>query len=451
MAETAGRKRVVIMGAAGRDFHNFNVVYRDDPDTEVIAFTATQIPGIVDRRYPPALSGPHYPDGIPIEDEAALEQLCRTRKVSEVAFAYSDITHETVMHCASRVLSSGASFKLLGPAETMLKSNKPVISVTAVRTGCGKSHTSRYIGGLLLEKRLRFAALRHPMPYGNLLRERVQRFASLADLDEGECTNEEREEYEPYIEMGGVIFAGVDYVGVLAQAEREADIIIWDGGNNDFSFLEPDLSIVLVDALRPHQLTTHHPGETALRMADIVIVNKVDAAPDLDLNDLRARIREINPDAEVIYSRSPVRLDDPELVRGRSVMIVEDGPTLTHGGMSFGAGYVAAKAADCGNIIDPRQSASPAIKDVFDAYPHIGPVLPAVGYTDEQLEGLRQTIEQSAADVVLIATPFDLARHLKLEKPVTRVTYAYADAGEPRLAATIDRFVTQHGLDNEHG
>lgn len=439
------------MGAAGRDFHNFNVVYRDDPDTEVIAFTATQIPGIVDRRYPPALSGPYHPDGIAIEDEANLEQLCRTHNVSEVAFAYSDITHETVMHCASRVLSSGASFKLLGPGETMLKSNKPVISVTAVRTGCGKSHTSRYIARLLLNKGLKFAALRHPMPYGNLLRERVQRFASITDLDKGQCTNEEREEYEPYIEMGGVIFAGVDYQEVLAKAEHEADVIIWDGGNNDFSFLQPDLSIVLVDALRPQQLTTHHPGEAALRMADIVIVNKVDAAPDLNFSELRTKIGEINPDAEVICSRSPVRIEDPEMVRGQSVIIVEDGPTLTHGGMSFGAGYIAAKEAECGSIIDPRLSASPVIKAVFDAYPHIGPVLPAVGYTGEQLEGLRETIEQSDADVVLIATPFNLARHLKLEKPGTRVSYTYADSGEPRLATFIDRFVVQHGLEKKHG
>ena len=446
MAERGERRRVVIMGAAGRDFHDFNLLYRDDPAVEVVAFTAAQIPGIAGRRYPPALAGPLYPDGIPITDEAGLAALCRDRDVDLVLFAYSDVTHAEVMHAASRALAAGADFALAGPKRTMLASAKPVISVTAIRTGCGKSQTARMLARRLRDRGLAVGVLRHPMPYGDLEGHRVQRFASPADLDAGQCTNEEREEYAPYVEAGGVIFAGVDYAAVLAAAEAEADILLWDGGNNDFSFLRPDLNIVIADALRPGQATTHHPGEATLRMAEVVVVNKVDAAAPTDVEAVIAELRAVNPDATVVRAASPVTLDDPDAVRGRRVLVVEDGPTITHGGAAVGAGHVAALAGGAAEIVDPRASADPAIVAVYDRYPHIGPVLPAVGYDAEQLAGLRRTIDDSAAEIVVVGSPFDLAARIGFAKPSVRARYAYADAGEPTLGAIVDGFLSRRGL-----
>jgi predicted GTPase len=439
------RRRVVILGAAGRDFHNFNMLYRDDPSTEVVAFTAAQIPGIAGRRYPPALAGPHYPQGIPIEDEARLEALCRERAVDQVMFAYSDVPHATAMHLASRALACGADFLLAGPASTMLRSTRPVIAVGAVRTGCGKSQTARFLSRHLRARGLRAAVLRHPMPYGDLERERVQRFATLADLDAAACTVEEREEYEPHLAAGNVVFAGVDYGAILALAEAEADLILWDGGNNDFPFVRPGLFIVLVDALRPDQTATHHPGETALRMADIVVVNKVDAAPPGDVARAIAAVATINPRAAIVRAASPVRLDDPEALRGRRVLVVEDGPTLTHGGMAFGAGHVAATGVPGVMLVDPRATAAPEIARVFARYPHIGRVLPALGYGAEQLAALAETINRSDAEIVVAATPADLGALVRLDKPVVRARYDYADAGPPMLGDLVDHFLASLG------
>jgi len=438
--------RVVIVGAAGRDFHNFNVVYRDDPSSQVVAFTAAQIPGIADRRYPAALSGPLYPQGIPIVDEAELESVCRRHGVDEVVFAYSDVTHAVVMHLASRALAVGADFTLLGPKRTMLKSRLPVIAVSAARTGCGKSQTSRLISRRLRATGLRVAVLRHPMPYGDLVAQRVQRFATAADLDAAHCTNEEREEYEPHLEIGNVVFAGVDYAAILAQAEKEAEILVWDGGNNDFPFLRPDLHVAIADALRPGHVDTHHPGEAVLRMADVVVVNKVDAAASHDVQRLTEALRAINPRAAIVRASSPVRLDRPELVAGRRVLVVEDGPTLTHGGMSYGAGHVAAVAAGAAEIVDPRPTAAPAVAEVYARYPHIGRVLPAVGYDDAQLAALAETMRRADCDVVVSASPVDLAARIDVGKPIVRARYEYADAGEPTLGGLVDALVATQGL-----
>jgi predicted GTPase len=432
------RTRTLILGAAGRDFHNFNVVFRGDPSVEVIAFTATQIPGISGRRYPASLAGPLYPTGIPIEDEADLEALCRRHGVTQVVFAYSDVAHATVMHLASRALAAGADFVLLGPERTMLTSRRPVVAVSAVRTGCGKSQTSRYLAGRLRDAGHKIAVLRHPMPYGDLEAERVQRFATRDDLDAGRCTAEEREEYEPHIAAGHVVFAGVDYAAILARAEAEADVIVWDGGNNDFPFIKPDVHVVVADALRPDQVTTHHPGEAVIRMADIVAVNKADAAPVIDVERTLAAVRAVNPSATVIPCASPVRLDDPAAVRGRRVVVVEDGPTITHGEMRWGAGYTAARAAGAAAIVDPRSSASPELRAVYDKYPHIGPVLPAVGYDAAQLEGLRRTLEDADADVVVCATPIDLGKLVKIAKPIIRARYDLAELRDPGLGAAVD-------------
>jgi len=440
-SEPPTARRVVILGAAGRDFHNFNMVYRGDASTRVVTFTATQIPGIAERRYPPELAGRLYPEGIPVIAEERLEELCRREAVDEVVFAYSDVTHEHVMHLASRALALGADFVLLGPARTMLRASLPVIAVAAVRTGCGKSAIARFIAARLRERGKRAAVLRHPMPYGDLVQERVQRFAALADLDRASCTIEEREEYEPHIALGNLVFAGVDYAAILAAAESEADVIVWDGGNNDFPFIRPDLHIVVTDALRPGHVATHHPGEAVARMADVLIVNKVDAATAADIESLATRCRAINPHALVLRGASPVRLDDPGAVKGRRALVVEDGPTLTHGGMAYGAGLVAARAAGAAEIVDPRASASPEIAAVFAAYPHIGAVLPAVGYSPAQLEAPASTIDRSIADVVVAATPIDLARLIRVSKPIVRPRYAFAEAGEPRLAAVIDDFL----------
>ncbi len=436
-------KRVVILGAAGRDFHNFNVVYRGDPSVTVVAFTAAQIPGISGRRYPAALAGPGYPAGIPIVEEAALESLCRRERVTQVVFAYSDVPHAHVMHLASRALAAGADFLLLGPDRTMLAAGIPVIAISAVRTGCGKSQTARWLGRHLRRRGRRVAVLRHPMPYGDLERERVQRFAARADLDAARCTAEEREEYEPHLAAGNVVFAGVDYGAILAAAEKEADVLVWDGGNNDFPFIRPDLHLVIVDALRPGQATAYHPGETVLRMADVVVVNKVDAAASADVQHVTDEVREANPRATVVRAASPVRLDDPAAVRGRRVLVVEDGPTITHGGMPYGAGYVAATTNGAAVIVDPRSAAAPPIDAVFARYPHIGRVLPAVGYDAAQLAGLRESINRAAADVVVSATPIDLAALIAIDKPVIRARYEFADAGEPTLASVVDAFLNR--------
>jgi predicted GTPase len=435
------RRRVVILGAAGRDFHNFNMVYRDAPCSEVIAFTAAQIPGIAERRYPPLFAGALYPDGIPIFEEAELETICRAHRVDEVVFAYSDVTHAQVMHLGARALATGADFLLLGPDRTMLTSSLPVIAVTAVRTGCGKSAVARFLSRRLRERGKRVAILRHPMPYGDLARERVQRFAAPADLDSAACTIEEREEYEPHLALGNIVFAGVDYAAILQAAEKEADIILWDGGNNDFPFIRPNLHIALADALRPGQVATHHPGETVARMADILVVTKVDAAPANDVQRTIAALKQLNSRAPVVQSASPVRLDDPSLVKGRRVLVVEDGPTITHGGMAFGAGYVAAKAAGAAEIIDPRLAARGTIAQAFAAYPHIGRVLPALGYGRDQLRALAETIAASGAELVVAATPVDLARIIPIDKPVVRARYEYAELGEPRLSALVDQFL----------
>lgn len=435
------RRRILILGAAGRDFHDFSCVYRDDPAVEIVAFTAAQIPGIAGRRYPAALAGALYPEGIPIVAEERLEEICRAERIDAVIFAYSDVRHEQVMHLASRALAAGADFALLGPARTMLASALPVIAVTAVRTGSGKSAVARYIARHLRRRGLAVAVLRHPMPYGDLERERVQRFASLADLDAAGCTIEEREEYEPHLALGNLVFAGVDYAAILRAAEREAEVIVWDGGNNDFPFIRPDFHLCVADALRPDQVATHHPGEAVARMADAILINKVDAATDEAVRALAERCRAVNPRAPLLRGASPVRLDDAAAVKGRRVLVVEDGPTITHGGMAYGAGFVAARAAGAAAIVDPRPTAAPAIAAVFAAYPHIGAVLPAVGYAPAQLAALAATIDATPADLVVSATPIDLARLIALKQPVIRARYEFAEAGTPSLADTIDRFL----------
>ena len=437
-------RRLIIAGAAGRDFHNFNVVYREDPSSRVLAFTATQIPGIAGRRYPGSLAGPLYPDGIPIVPESELESVCRAQGVDEVVFAYSDVEHATVMHLASRALAAGADFTLLGPKRTMLKSRLPVVAVSAARTGCGKSQTSRFVSRRLRQSGLRAAVLRHPMPYGDLAVQAVQRFASRADLDAARCTNEEREEYEPHIEIGNVVFAGVDYEAILARAEREADVLIWDGGNNDFPFLVPDLHIAIADALRPGHVDTHHPGEAVLRMADVIVVNKVDAAPSGDVERLAETLRAINPRAAIVRAASPVSLDRPELVAGRRALVVEDGPTVTHGGMSYGAGLVAAGRAHAAEIVDPRRWATPALAEVYARYPHMGRILPAVGYDEAQLGALEETMRRADCDVVVSASPIDLAALVDVGKPIVRARYEYADAGEPTLGGFVDALAAKY-------
>jgi predicted GTPase len=438
---TSYRARIVIMGAAGRDFHNFNVVYRNDPAFEVVAFTAAQIPGIAERRYPAVLAGPLYPEGIAIVPEAELEALIRAHEVEQIVFAYSDLAHSEVMHLASRALAAGADFTLLGPHRTMIAAGVPVIAVSAVRTGCGKSPVSRWISRELRRRGLRAAVVRHPMPYGDLARQSVQHFATRADLDRAACTVEEREEYEPHLAAGNIVYAGVDYVSIIEQAGRESDIILWDGGNNDFPFVRPDLHIVLVDPLRPGHETGYHPGETVLRMADVVLVAKADAAEPGAVQQVIDSARRTNPTAVILCGSMPVRLDDAVAVLGRRALVVEDGPTITHGGMPHGAGYVAALQAGAATIVDPRASAAPEIAAVYALYPHIGPVLPATGYSPLQLEALRQTINGARADVVVAATPIDLAALIDLNKPVVRARYEFADSETPGLAAELDRFL----------
>jgi predicted GTPase len=433
--------RVVILGAAGRDFHNFNTVYRDDPTSVVVAFTATQIPGIAERIYPATLAGPRYPAGIPIIPEERLDELCRVKRIDQAVFAYSDVPHAHVMHLASRVLACGADFLLLGPQRTMLAASRPVIAVSGLRTGCGKSPISRWLTGYLRARGQRVAVIRHPMPYGNLAMERVQRFASAADLDAARCTIEEREEYEPHIACGDVVFAGVDYAAVLRAAEAEADILVWDGGNNDFPFIRPDLHIGVADALRPDQVDTHHPGETVARMADVLVVNKANAASPADVAALATQLRTVNPRATVVCGHLPVRLDDPEAVCGRRVLVIEDGPTITHGGMSYGAGTVAALAAGAAGLVDPRLSAPPELLRVFEAYPHIGMVLPAMGYSAAQLDQMTTTIAASQAELIVVATPIDLAGLIPIRKPVVRAHYTFVEDPAGPLSAVIDAFL----------
>jgi predicted GTPase len=437
-------KRVVIMGAGGRDFHNFNVAFREDPDAGVVAFTAAQIPGIADRTYPASLAGPSYPDGIPILDEVELSDLVRRESVDEVVLAYSDLAHETVMHKASQVLAAGADFILMGPGSTMLQSSKPVVAVCAVRTGCGKSQTSRRVGQILLDAGFSVALVRHPMPYGDLEAMRVQRFATLEDIDASNPTIEEREEYEAPVAMGMVMYAGVDYEQILRQAEEEADVVIWDGGNNDFPFFVPDLLITVVDPLRPGHELTYYPGETNVRMADVVVVNKVDSASTEAVAQVVANVLSVNPEARIVKAASPVSLEEGTPIAAGKVLVVEDGPTITHGGMPYGAGTVAARQAGTTDLVDPRPYAVGSIAETFERYPEIGKVLPAMGYGDAQLAELEETINATPCDAVVTGTPMDLTRLISIRHPVRHATYGLADHGQPSLADALRPFVQEH-------
>jgi predicted GTPase len=423
---------VLILGAAGRDFHNFNVVYRDDPAAEVVAFTAAQIPGIAGRRYPPELAGPRYPGGIPIEPEEAFETLVRERAIDCVVFAYSDVSHEQVMHLASRALAAGADFALLGPRRTMLRAARPVVAVTAVRTGCGKGAVSRRLVEILRARGRRVGLVRHPMPYGDLAAQRVQRFATLDDLDRAGVTLEEREEYEPHLETGIVVWAGVDYGAILAGVEAEADVIVWDGGNNDFPFFAPTLHLCLVDPHRAGHESRFHPGETNLRLADAVVIVKEDTADPGRIEAVREAARALNPRARLIDTRLPGRVEAPERLKGRRVLAVEDGPTLTHGGLPAGAAELAARRFGA-SLVDPRPYATGSIKRVFQDYPTLGPVLPALGYSSQQMADLRATIDAVPCDFVLLGTPIDLGRALALRQPVVRVRYEIEEVGHPGL------------------
>jgi len=432
--------RIIIMGAAGRDFHNFNTVFRDDASSDVVAFTATQIPDIDDRRYPPELAGPRYPEGVPIHAEEDLPRLIRELKADQVVFAYSDVSHETVMHKASLVLACGADFRLIGPAASTIKSKVPLVSVCAVRTGSGKSQTTRRVLRILRGKGRKAVAIRHPMPYGNLVEQRVQRFATLDDLDRYDCTIEEREEYEPHIAEGGVIYAGVDYGDILTEAEKEADIIVWDGGNNDLPFYVSDLEIVVVDPHRPGHERTYHPGEANLRRAHALVINKIDSAPPEGVDAVRRSIRELNPEAVVVEAASPLFVDEPERIRGRRVLVIEDGPTLTHGEMKYGAGVLAARRFGAAEIVDPRPYAVGRLQETFEIYPGIGTLLPAMGYGEEQMKDLGETIARTPADVVLVATPIDLRRIIEFHKPALRVQYELQEIGKPDLEDVLAKF-----------
>jgi predicted GTPase len=430
------RDRILIMGAAGRDFHDFNVVYREDPATEVIAFTATQIPGIADRRYPAELAGPLYPAGIPILAESELERIVRDERIDRVVFAYSDVAHETVMHAASRVLAAGADFELLGPRRTMLRSTRPIVATGATRTGAGKSQTTRYLARLLEEAGLRTVVVRHPMPYGDLVAQRCQRFASYADLDRYDTTIEEREEYEPHLDAGRIVYAGVDYEDILRSAEAEADVVIWDGGNNDFPFYRPDLFVVVADPLRAGHEQRFHPGETNSRLADVIVVNKVDSATPGQVETIVANFAELNPRAALVKARSALALEGGDIA-GKSVVVVEDGPTLTHGGMTFGAGIVAAKRFGASEIVDPRPYATGELKATLEKYPDLDRLLPAMGYGDVQLRELEAALNATPAEVVLAATPIDLTRILTLTKPVVRVRYELEEVQGPSLRGLL--------------
>ncbi len=440
------RTRTVIMGAAGRDFHDFNVAYREDPSTEVVAFTATQIPGIADRRYPPELAGPLYPAGIPILAEGELERVVREGRVDRVVFAYSDVEHETVMHAASRALASGADFELLGPRSTMLDSTRPVVATGAVRTGAGKSQTTRYLARLMEQAGLVTAVVRHPMPYGDLVAQRCQRFATYADLDRYETTIEEREEYEPHLDAGRIVYAGVDYEEILRAAEKEADVVVWDGGNNDFPFYRPDLFVVVADPLRAGHERRYHPGEINTRMADVVVVNKVDSATAEQVAAVVDSIRVMNPRAAIVKARSTLALEGGDIA-GRSVVVVEDGPTLTHGGMTFGAGIVAARRFGASEVVDPRPYATGELRGTLEKYPDLDRLLPAMGYGDIQIRELEAALNAAPADVVLAATPIDLTRILRLDKPVVRVRYELEEVDGPGLRTLVEPVIARAKAD----
>ncbi len=427
------KRRVLIMGAAGRDFHNFNLVYRDNPDFEVVAFTATQIPNIEGRVYPAELAGKLYPKGIPIHPESELIELIASLAVDEVVFAYSGASHETVMHHASSVLAAGPDFRLLGTKATQLKSSRPVVSICAVRTGSGKSQTTRAVASVLRELGYKVAAIRHPMPYGNLVAQAVQRFAELDDMDEFNCTIEEREEYEPHLTAGVLVYAGVDYEKILRQAEKEVDIILWDGGNNDLPFFVSDLQIVVADPHRPGHESRYHPGEANVRAADVLVINKVDTADSKGTLEVRENLRRLNPRAIMVEAASPLFVDDPAAIRGVKVLVIEDGPTLTHGEMAYGAGWMAARRFGAAQIVDPRPYAVGSIARTYEKYPTTGPVLPAMGYSEEQIRELAQTINNAPADLVLIGTPIDLGRLIKINKPTQRVRYELQEIGQPTL------------------
>jgi predicted GTPase len=428
------RTRVLIAGAAGRDFHNFNLVYRDRPEYEVVAFTATQIPNIDDRRYPAELAGSLYPEGIPILPESALEQLVREHEIDSVVFAYSDVTHEHVMHVGSRALAAGASYHLISPHDTMLASGRPVVAVCAVRTGSGKSQTTRHVARLFRDCGKRVAVLRHPMPYGDLAAQAVQRFERYEDLEAADATIEEREEYEPHLAEGNLVFAGIDYERILRAAEQEADVILWDGGNNDTPFIKPDVHIVVVDPHRPGHELRYHPGETNLRMADVCVVNKIDSASQEGIDAVLDSIHENTTNARVVLATSPFAVDgDAEQIRDKRVLAIEDGPTLTHGEMTYGAAVLAAKQHGAAELVDPRPFAVGTIAETFQQYPNVGTLLPAMGYGRQQMDDLRETIERSDADLVLIGTPIDLRRLIDLDKPALRVTYTLQEMGEPTL------------------
>ena len=429
--------RTLIMGAAGRDFHNFNVYFRDNPDYQVVAFTATQIPNIEGRRYPAELAGSLYPEGIPIYHENELKELIEKFDVNQVVFAYSDVPHEYVMHKAALVNEAGADFRLMGLKNTQIKSTKPVVSVTAVRTGSGKSQTTRRVSLILRDMGFKVAAIRHPMPYGDLLKQRVQRFANYSDLDKHECTIEEREEYEPHLDNGVIVYAGVDYEAILRQAEEEVDIVLWDGGNNDFSFYKEDLAIVVVDPHRPGHESSYYPGETNTIHADVFVINKVDTANPDAVIQVRDNIHRLNPEAVVIEAASPLFVDDPEAIRGKRVLVVEDGPTLTHGGMKYGAAYIAARRFGAGEIVDPRPFAVRTIKDTYEKYPDTGIILPAMGYGADQMKDLEDTINQADVDLVLSGTPIDLTRVIKVNKPLQRVRYELQEIGQPTLTEIL--------------
>jgi predicted GTPase len=429
-------RRVVIMGAAGRDFHNFNVVHRDDPEVEVVAFTATQIPGIENRRYPAELAGPRYPEGIPILPEEQLTQIIRESDVDEVVFAYSDVSHQHVMHTASAVLAAGASFSLLGPKATMLEATVPVVAICAVRTGSGKSQTTRAVVRSLRELDRKTVVVRHPMPYGDLVAQRVQRFASFEDLAEASVTVEEREEYEPHLAAGTTVFAGVDYEEILKAAQAEAEVVVWDGGNNDLPFFRPTVHIVVADPHRAGHETSYHPGETNLRMADVVVINKVDTADGDDVEAVAETAKKLNPDAVIIRAKSPVTVDDPGALAGKRVLVIEDGPTLTHGEMKFGAGVVAARTYGA-EVIDPREWAVGSLQGVYERYA-VGPVLPAMGYSPDQIAEMEQTIEAVPCDLVVVATPVDLRKVAQFSKPSVRVRYELEETeGGPTLSDVL--------------
>ncbi len=425
--------RTIIMGAAGRDFHNFNVYFRDNPDYQVVAFTATQIPDIEGRTYPSQLAGAKYPNGVPIYAESELENLIRAEKIDQVVFAYSDVPHEYVMHKASAVLAAGADFRLMGMNSTQLKTRKPVVSVCAVRTGSGKSQTTRRVSQILSDMDYKVAAVRHPMPYGDLSKQAVQRFADYSDLDKNECTIEEREEYEPHLDNGVVVYAGVDYEQILRQAEEEVDIVLWDGGNNDFPFFVSDVKIVVADPHRPGHEMHYYPGETNARAADVFVINKVDTASAEGIIEVRENLRALNPQAVVIEAASPLFVDDPGAIRGKRVLVVEDGPTLTHGDMAYGAGWVAARRFGAAEIVDPRPYAMGSIRATYAKYPTTGKVLPAMGYGNQQTHELEETINQADVDLVLIGTPIDLNRIIKINKPTQRVRYELQEIGQPTL------------------